>query len=400
MLTNTRGAAVLAGTVTKATFSGLPIIGCCDDYTAGSVAQSLLDFADALGVPAIVTDVTHDGDDSTPALAAALKAYSKWFVPGLPGKPYLEPDGVTASPLCGPLLTLSSPLYVSSPSKADMVARTLRNLRRNHKLGLGAAALYVPRGNDPDSSPLPPVYLDHFIAYDSAGGQTVYYSGADTATPYTSLPYYQILRSCWQSGNWTLSGDQSLWPSLPATPQVSMKLGIDALRGAGLPVRHFFASLAPLLLLPEYRGGGTFDFYMPKTAGSVTPGTWTDGDSLGINTVGVFDDAKRIPWLVQADGYIENLVVQGNADIAGATVIRVFKSRDHTTHSPSLPLYEGTALNASWASGAFAEDTANSVEVLRGDMLILVITGDWACDGCSINMSFRPKGRTIFGVEI
>lgn len=400
MLTNARGAAVLAGTVTKATFSGLPIVGCCDDYTVGSVAQPFLDFADALGVPAIVTDIVHDGDDSTPALSTALKVYSKWFVPGLPGKPYLEPDGVTASALCGPILTLSSPNVVSSPEKADLVARTLRNFRRNHKLGLGPSALYVPRYNDPDVDPLPPVYLDHFIAYDSTGGHTSYYSGADTPTPYTDLLYFQILKNCWQSGNWTLSGDQSIWPSLPTTPQGSMKLGIDALRSALLPERHFFASLVPLLLLPEFRGGGTFDFYMPKTAGSVTPGTWTDGNSLGINTVGVFDVAMRIPWLVPADGYVENLVVQGNANVAGATSIRVFRSRDHTTHSPMLPLYIGTALQATWASGAYGEDTVNSVEVFRGDMLILVIASDWACDGCSINMSFRPKGRTILGVEL
>ena len=83
MLTNARGAAVLAGTVTRATFSGLPIVGCCNDYTASSVPDPFLDFADSIEVPAFVTDVVHDGDGPTPALSAALRAYSKWFVPGL-----------------------------------------------------------------------------------------------------------------------------------------------------------------------------------------------------------------------------------------------------------------------------------------------------------------------------
>ena len=131
MLTNARGAAVLAGTVTRTTFSGLPIVGCCNDYTASSVPDPFLDFADSIEVPAFVTDVVHDGDGPPPALSAALRAYSKWFVPGLPGKPYLEPDGATASALCGPILTLSSPGILSSPSKSDLEARALTGALRS-----------------------------------------------------------------------------------------------------------------------------------------------------------------------------------------------------------------------------------------------------------------------------
>ncbi len=392
MLTNTRGAAVLAGTVTKATFSGLPIVGCCLDYGQGGVAQPLLDFADSLGVPAIVTDVVNDGDGPTPALAAALKAYSKWFVPGLSGKPYLEPDGVTASPLCGPILTLSSPGFISTPSKADLVARSLRNFRRNHKLGLGPSALYVPRGNDPDSSPLPPVYLDHFIAYDSADSQTAYYSGADTPTPYTSLPYYQILKSCWQSGNWTLSGDQSIWPSLPTSPQVSMKLGIDALRSAQLPERHFFASLVPLLLLPQYAGGGSFKFTLSKA----TPDWLGSSASIGAGFGGF---TSFLYHVVPLPGEVFDLVVRGNLPVGAATTVTLARSQGGKT--AYLPAAFNTSIAAT-ISGTSGRDSSNIVQVSRGDLLAIVITTatTWNTGGMSATLQFRPTIRTIIGQEI
>ena len=393
MLTNARGAAVLAGTVTRATFSGLPIVGCCNDYTASSVPDPFLDFADSIGVPAFVTDVVHDGDGPTPALSAALRAYSKWFVPGLPGKPYLEPDGATASPLCGPILTLSSPGIRSSPSKSDLEARALRNFRRNHKLGLGPSALYVPRGNDPDNDPLPPIYLDHFVAYDSAGAQTSYYNGADNPTPFTVLPYYQILKSCWQSGNWTLSGDQSIWPSLPTTPQVSMKLGIDALRSAGLPERHFFAPLVPLLLLPEYRGGGTFNFSLP-----VSTSTWVARLSQAIGA-GYQGNTHFLYHVVPAPGEVFDLVVRGNLPVGAATTVTLYRSQGGKTAYLPAPLSTSVAAVISGTSG---RDSTDSVRVARGDLLSIAITTatDWVTGGMSATLQFRPTIRTIIGQEI
>lgn len=391
MLTNARGAAVLAGTVTKATFSGLPIVGCCTDYTAGSVAQPFLDFADALGVPAFITDTAHDGDGPTPALASALKAYSKWFVPGLPGKPYLEPDGVTPSALCGPLLTLSSPGFISSPSKADLEARALRNFRRNHKLGLGPSALYVPRGNDPDANPLPPIYLDHFIAYDNSGRQTAYYSGADTATPYTSLPYYQILKSCWQSGNWTLSGAQSVWPSLPTTPQGSMKLGIDALRSAHLPERHFSAPLVPLLLLPKYAGGGSFKFTLSETAPD-----WVAGLN---NAIGANYGIAILYHVVPVPGEVYDLVVRGNLAVGAATTITLYRSQGGKT--AYLPHANPTSITLN-ITGTSGRDALNVVKVARGDLLAIAITTmtTWNTGGMSATLQFRPTIQTIIGQEI
>jgi hypothetical protein len=393
MLTNARGAAVLAGTVTKATFSGLPIVGCCADYTAASVAQPMLDFADALGVPAIVTDVAHDGDGPTPALVAALKLYSKWFVPGLSGKSYLEPDGATASTLCGPILTLSSPDVVSSPSKSDLVARSLRNFRRNHKLGLGPSALYVPRGNDPDAAPLPPVYLDHFVAYDSAGGQAAYYGGADAPTPYGSLPYYQILKSCWQSGNWTLSGAQSIWPSLPTTPQISMKLGIDALRAAQLPERYFFAPLVPLLLLPEYVGGGSFNFTLSKAAPDWLVGL---GNAIGAGYGGY---TAFLYHVVPTPGEVFDLVVRGNLPVGAATTVTLYRSQGGRTAYLPQPLATSIAAAVSSTSG---RDSSNVVQVARGDLLAVAITTSttWSTGGISATLQFRPTLRTIIGQEI
>lgn len=393
MLTNARGAAVLAGTVTRATFSGLPIVGCCNDYTASSVPDPFLDFADSLGVPAFVTDIVHDGDGPTPALASALRAYSKWFVPGLSGKPYLEPDGVTASPLCGPILTLSSPGILSSPSKSDLEARALRNFRRNHKLGLGPSALYVPRGNDPDTSPLPPIYLDHFIAYDAAGGQTAYYNGADTPTPFTSMPYYQILKSCWQSGNWTLSGDQSIWPTLPTTPQVSMKLGIDALRGADLPERHFFAPLVPLLLLPEYRGGGTLNFTLSKVTS-----TWLVANAHAIGA-GFSGWTPTLHHVIPAPGMVFDLVVRGRLPIGAATTVTVYRSQGSKT--AYLPASFATSIAAS-VVGTSGRDSTNVVRVSRGDLITIAITTatDWVTGGMSATLQFRPAIRTIIGQEI
>ena len=394
MLTNARGAAVLAGTVTKATFSGLPIVGCCDEYTVTSVPDAFLDFADSIGAPAFVTDLIHDGDGPTPALSAALRAYSKWFVPGLSGKPYLEPDGVTASALCGPILTLSSPGILSSPSKSDLEARALRNFRRNHKLGLGPSALYVPRGNDPDANPLPPVYLDHFVTYDGAGAQTSYYNGADTPTPFTSMPYYQILKSCWQSGNWTMSGDQSIWPSLPTTPQVSMKLGIDALRGAGLPERHFFAPLVPLLLLPEYRGGGTFKFTLSEATS-----TWLVGLSHAIGAGYQGWTPATLFHTVPAPGEVFDLVVRGNLPIGAATTVKLYRSQGGKT--AYLPMFSATSVAAA-ISGTSGRDSTNILKVSRGDLLVIAITTatNWDTGGMSATLQFRPTIRTIIGQEI
>ena len=393
MLTNARGAAVLAGTVTRATFSGLPIVGCCNDYTASSVPDPFLDFADSIGVPAFVTDIVHDGDGPTLALSSALRAYSKWFVPGLSGKPYLEPDGATASPLCGPILTLSSPGIRSSPSKSDLEARALRNFRRNHKLGLGPSALYVPRGNDPDNDPLPPIYLDHFVAHDTTAAQTSYYNGADTPTPFTSMPYYQILKSCWQSGNWTLSGDQSIWPSLPTTPQVSMKLGIDALRSAGLPERHFFAPLVPLLLLPEYRGGGTFNVTLSKVTS-----TWFVTNAFAIGA-GYTDYSPTMFHVVPAPGMIFDLVVRGRLPVGAATTVTVYRSQGSKT--AYLPASFATSIAASVA-GTSGRDSTNVVRVARGDLITIAITTatDWVTGGMSATLQFRPTIRTIIGQEI
>jgi hypothetical protein len=344
-------------------------------------------------VPAIVTDVVHDGDNSTPALAAALKIYSKWFVPGLSGKPYLEPDGVTASALCGPILTLSSPSDISTPSKADMVARSLRNFRRNHKLGLGPAALYVPRGNDPDVSPLPPIYLDHFVAYDSAGGQTSYYSGADVAMPYTSMPYYQILKSCWQSGNWTLNGLQSIWPSLPTTPQVSMKLGVDALRSAALPERHFFAPLVPLLLLPRYAIGGSFKFTLAKASPD-----WLVGlnDAIGAGYEGF---SAFLYHVVPAPGTVFGLEVRGNLPVGAATTITLYRSQGGLTAYLPHAFPTNITLDITGTSG---RDSANVLQVARGDLLAIAITTmtTWNTGGMSATLQFRPTLQTIIGQEI
>lgn len=393
MLSNALGAAVLAGTTTKATFAGLPILGCCDDYTASSVPDPFLEFADSIGVPAFVTDIAHDGDSATPALIAALTAYSKWFVPGLPGKPFLERDGVTPAALCGPILTLSSRGIISSPRKADLEARALRNFRRNHKLGLGPSALYIPRGNDPDLDPLPPIYLSHFVAYDSSGAQETYYNGADNPTPFTAMPYYQILKSCWQSGNWTLNAMQSIWPSLPTTAKDSMKLGIDALRSGGLPERHFFASLAPLLLLPEYRGGGTFNFVLP-----VATSLWPAGIASAISA-GNGGYASFLYHVVPAPGEVFDLEVRGNSAVGAATTVTLLRSQGGKT--AVLPDPSAT-LVAATITGNVGRDNTNSLRVARGDLLALAITTatDWTTGGLSATLRYRPALRTVTGQEV
>ncbi len=394
MLTNARGAAVLAGTVTKATFSGLPIVGCCDDYGNPLLWQPFLGFADALGVPAFVTDIANDGDGPTPALSAALRAYSKWFVPGLSGKPYLEPDGATASPLCGPILTLSSPNESSMPVKADYEARALRNFRRNHKLGLGPSALYVPDGNDPDSDPLPPVYLDHFVVY-GGGAQASYYSASDTATSYSSMPYYQILKSCWQSGNWTLNSDQSIWPSLPTTPQVSMKLGIDALRSTGLPERHFFAPLVPLLLLPDYKGGGTFDFAIdPNDAFS---GIWLPGHWIGPDLSEV-EALAQTAGALPATGELFRFEFQSASPAPATTVLSVYRAPPLKFATFNFAI-TGLQINAAGLTSGYVD---YDVPVGQGDSILIKFEGmsNWTTNGITMKVSYRPTPRTILGVQI
>jgi hypothetical protein len=207
------------------------------------------------------------------------------------------------------------------------------------------------------------------------------------------MPYYQILKSCWQSGNWTMSGDQSIWPSMPTTPQASAELGIDALRSAQLPERHFCASLVPLLLLPQYRGGGSFKFTLSKNVSS-----WLVGLNHAIGA-GFGGYTEFLYHVVPVPGAVYDLVVRGNLPVGAATTVTLYRSQGGRT--AYLPFPTATLLAAS-ISGTSGSDTTNVIQVDRGDLLALAISTatTWTTGGMSATLQFRPTIRTITGQEI
>jgi len=395
MLSNALGAALLAGSTTPATFAGLPIIGCCNDYTAGDVPTPFLDFATNLGVPAIVTDVVHDGSGATPALIAALLAYSKFFT-GFPlVGPFLNADN-SAAVLCGPIITLSSPLIKSTPEKSIALAQATRCFRRNNKLGYATQAVWPVVNEDLDRLQRPPIYLDQFTVFGADGVQLAQYrNGKDTtytAGDYASMPYWQILQAVWQHGDWTLASTANLWQGLPLSSLAASILGLQALQsqGHGLLTRQFLSNLLPLLLVYDYTGGGSFEFTI-----SPAVSTLFNNDFIGVNG----DRTHFLPYVVPCDGEVYDLVVQGFGNVAGATSVSVVISPGGI--SVYLPTYTPSGISAT-ITGAKGHDTTNVAQVNRGDVLGIRIlaAADWICNGFSATLQFRPRLKTVLGVTV
>ena len=144
-----RGAAVIAGTVTQATFRGPPIVCCSSDYDVPFNAacwQNLLVLAAQLDAPAIHTDAAHDGTEA-PVLAA-LHNLQRFYTPGC-SAPWIDRDGATQTPICGPIFYFdgtspnpSTDVPGSGGWLANRVSLNSTNFRRNQIHGYACEAVW------------------------------------------------------------------------------------------------------------------------------------------------------------------------------------------------------------------------------------------------------------------
>lgn len=165
MQANSRGAQVIAGTVTAATFRGPPIVVCAADENVGFTSffwQGLLRLADLLDVPAILVDYAHDGG-VLPAVQA-LRTLQP-FYGAFPMTPWLPYAVAPSTPICGPLFFADGPgtnPALALPNTGADLARRLSeqtlNFRRNHVYGFGVESVWPVVGENLDLIQRPPIH--------------------------------------------------------------------------------------------------------------------------------------------------------------------------------------------------------------------------------------------------
>lgn len=175
MLSNTRGAAVIAGSITTATFRGPPIVACSADYAATTQASywaNLLGLATLLDVPALHVDYAHDG--GLAPLLAALASLQRFYSPGT-SEPWAHSSGgaLQVIPVCGPLFFFDrAPLMSGEPDftaagtgahLAGKIAEASLNFRRNHVYNHATSGVWTVAGEDLDRVQRPPI---HFFSAD------------------------------------------------------------------------------------------------------------------------------------------------------------------------------------------------------------------------------------------
>ena len=172
MLSNARGAAILANTVTTATFRGPPMIACSTNYTdtfPATAWANLLALATILDAPAIHIDFAHDGAGAAAALRTSLLNIQKFFTPASVG-PWQACDGgpATTPPICGPLFFFDfNPSMSGQPDFTDtstgaglaaQIARASTNFRRNHLYGYAQDGVWTVTGESLDKFQRPPIH--------------------------------------------------------------------------------------------------------------------------------------------------------------------------------------------------------------------------------------------------
>ena len=174
MLSNARGAAILANTVTTATFRGPPMIACSTNYTeaddpAAAAWANLLALATILDAPAIHIDFAHDWAGGAAVLRTSLLNIQKFFTPGITGPWQACGGGLPVSaPICGPLfffdcvsLPGGQPDFTVANSGAGIAAQIARagaNFRRNHLYGYAQDGVWTVTGESLDKFQRPPIH--------------------------------------------------------------------------------------------------------------------------------------------------------------------------------------------------------------------------------------------------
>lgn len=171
MYFNARGGAVLAKSVTVATFRGPPIIACSYDAFIPSAVEYWLNLeklAALLDVPAILLDIVNDGPAGQTALINGLDSLRPFYTPGSV-EPWYHVFAPTLPP-CGPLFFFD---YIANPDGSpdfnqlsgaqlavDIALSTVRAPRGSHFYGFAMAGIWpvVGGGITLDKLQYPPIH--------------------------------------------------------------------------------------------------------------------------------------------------------------------------------------------------------------------------------------------------
>jgi len=147
MISNALGLAILNGTVTPATFAGLPVVVCGDDLTSTDDArwQAALQVEAVryAGVPMIGYDLSGSAAQLT-TLLWAVDLLAQFLAPS--NRPLVYADDsrtIGLPPVCGPILCLpsSSPTYADEVAAAKVLARSFVGTRLGNAVSYGGLAL-------------------------------------------------------------------------------------------------------------------------------------------------------------------------------------------------------------------------------------------------------------------
>lgn len=147
MLSNTLGLAILNGTVTPASFAGLPVVVCGGDLTSTTdprwQAALQVETVRYGGVPMIGLDTNGSASQVT-LLTYCLDLLAQFLAPG--NRPLIYADDTRTlglPPVCGPILCLpsSSPTYSDEVTAAKVLARNFVGTRLGNAVSYGAFAL-------------------------------------------------------------------------------------------------------------------------------------------------------------------------------------------------------------------------------------------------------------------
>lgn len=147
MISNALGLDILNGTVTPATFSGLPVVVCGGNLTSTSdprwQAALQVETVRYSGVPMIGLDTNGSAAQLT-TLLWAVDILSNFLAPG--NRPLIYADDtrtIGLPPVCGPILCMpsSSPDYTAEVAAAKTIARNFVGTRLGNAVNYGALAL-------------------------------------------------------------------------------------------------------------------------------------------------------------------------------------------------------------------------------------------------------------------
>ena len=147
MISNALGLAILNGTVTPATFAGLPVVVCGGNLTSTSdarwTAALQVETVRYAGVPMIGLDTNGSAAQLT-LLTYAVNLLSNFLAPG--SRPLVYADDsrtIGLPPVCGPILCLpsSSPTYTDEVAAAKVLSRNFVGTRLGNAVSYGGLAL-------------------------------------------------------------------------------------------------------------------------------------------------------------------------------------------------------------------------------------------------------------------